>query len=74
MRNLVEYSIGGFDDLARLRVASLDPDEVDRAVDQLEICLIWYDPRTDPDHTMNCGKVFGPGLLPAPHFTARLIE
>jgi hypothetical protein len=74
VRNQVDYSIGAADQLSRLIAAAGDPDEVERAVDQLEVCLKWYDPRLDPDHTTNCGDVSGPGLLPAPHYTALMIE
>jgi hypothetical protein len=74
MRNQVEFSTDANDHLTRLRSVATDPDEVDRVADQLELCLTWYDPRTDSDNTMNCGPVSGPGLLPAPHFTARMIS
>jgi hypothetical protein len=74
VRNQVDFSIDAFDPLTRLIAAATDPDEVERAANQLELCLQWYDPRLDPDHTTNCGDVSGPGLLPAPHYTALLIE
>jgi hypothetical protein len=70
MRNLVEYGVDAYDQLARLTAAATDPDEVERAAAQLEGCLEWYDPRLDPHNTTGCGPVDGPGLLPAPHYTA----
>lgn len=70
MRNRVDYTTDAYDQLTRLIAAATDPDEVERAVAQLELCLEWYDPRNDPRRTMNCGPVEGPGLLHAPHFTA----
>lgn len=74
MRNRVDYSTDANDQLGRPIAAATDPDEVERAAAQLESCLVWYDPRLDPDHTTNCGDVSGPGLIPAPHYTALMIE
>ena len=74
MRNQVDYTATAYDQLTRLIDAATDPDEVRRVSDQLDACLRWYDPRLDPDNTTNCGRVDGPGLLPAPHHTARRIE
>jgi len=74
MRNLVDYSSAANDDLDRLKAAAADPDEIERVVNQLELCLRWYEPRLDPFTTTSCGAVTGPGLLPAPHYTALSIE
>ena len=74
MRNQVDYSVSGLDDLNRLLAAVADPDEVERVMAQIEQCLTWYDPRLDPTNTTNCGSVSGPGLLPAPLHTALRIE
>jgi hypothetical protein len=71
---LVEYGTDAFDQLSRLIAAATDPDEVERVAAQLEACLQWYDPRLDPHNTTGCGPVDGPGLLPAPHYTAFVIE
>ena len=73
MRNQVDYSADAYDQLDRLIAAATDPDEVERVALQLNECLVWYDPRLDPDTTTDCGPVDGPGLLPAPHFTARRV-
>jgi hypothetical protein len=73
MRNQVDLTQDAFDQLHRLVVTASDPDPVNRAADQIEECLRWYDPVGDPDTTDRCGSVEGPGLLPAPHYTARAI-
>jgi hypothetical protein len=74
MKNLIDYSTEAYLQLSRLKAAATDPDEVERAVEQLELCLRWYDPRLDPYNTMNCGPLSGPGLLPPPHYTALMIK
>jgi hypothetical protein len=73
MKNQLDFSTDALDQLNRLIAAASDPDDVERVADQLELCLRWYDPRNDPDHTMNCGSVAEPGLLPAPHYSALMI-
>jgi hypothetical protein len=73
MRNLVQLTSDAFDQLGQLEAAASDPDEVNQAADRIEECLRWYDPVSDPDLTDGCGPVDGPGLLPAPHYTARAI-
>lgn len=73
MRNQVDYGVAAADQLDRLIAAATDPDEVKRVADQIEQCLVWYDPRLDPDTTTNCGPVDGPGLLRVPNFTARRV-
>ncbi|MBX9626089.1 MAG: hypothetical protein K2X82_19990 [Gemmataceae bacterium] len=75
MKNHVDWSVGGCDDLDRLKAAVADPAEIDRLAAQAEDCLAWYDVRNDPDTTTNCGPVdLRTGQLRVPHHTARSVR